>query len=153
MPCLQPACHSLSMHSSSTTSEHHRGFFRWHHPSRSHPTIAEASVSLRRVFSGVQSAHLWFLACSRMVLRHCPSRHRWSNNPTKRLASREVSHRWVLKIPAASSSRTKIGAFCLIRGRQAPIQNAPFFSQSILPGLLCAVSRFNRLGYLLVFPN
>ena len=76
---LPPACRSFAMLAGSTTSERHGTPFRRYHSHHSHPALADTSVSLCCVFSGVQQAHVWFMACSRVVHRHHSSRGRRSN--------------------------------------------------------------------------
>ena len=76
---LPPACRSFAMLAVSTSPERHGTSFRRHHSYRSHPALADTSVSLCCVFSGVQKAHIWFVAHSRMVHRHRPTRSRRSN--------------------------------------------------------------------------
>ena len=103
---LPPACQAFSVLARPAASERHGTHFRRYHSHHSHPALADTSVSLCRVFGRVQQAHVWFMACSRMVHHH-----RFSRSSRSNFAMNETPNHALQRTATAVTARASTAAF------------------------------------------
>ena len=133
---MRPAIHPLPMHTGSTSPEPCRASCRWHRPHRAHPSIPKAPVSLRRMFSRVQPAHLRFVAGDRMVPGHHPSRNSGAvfgmkaNNDYQWL--RRIHRYWILPAEMVSTA-------LFIAALSSVVLLSLIGARQIVPSILCAL--------------